>query len=401
MPDFQQTANIHPHDTLRPPDMAALAALWQAWLPHPSAQPIEPLADAATNDPLLRGIDDLLNANPLHDVIPVDWGAIARALRMIASRSLAHPVETMFSVADLTMRAWSTTFNIWNDALAQWWGVPPPSPPAPSADKRFSAPDWTANPAFRTFKDLYQLASEWLLKQGDMPDLEPAQRQWVNFHLRQFVDAMSPALSPATNPEVLHRAVQTGGANFAEGARNLMHDLREGRLSMVDTAAFAPGRNLALSPGKVVYRNKLIELIQYAPTTETVHATPLLIIPPWINKFYILDMQPKNSLVRYLVSQGITVFMISWKNPDISMEDTTIEDYMELGPLAASDIIREITEAQKINVMGYCIGGTLLAMVLAWLTTPPPSSSPCRTSPASAIPRCSWVSLPSTTSSSR
>jgi polyhydroxyalkanoate synthase subunit PhaC len=368
MPDAPHTAYTHPHDTMRPPDMAALAALWQAWLPHSSAQPSEPLAEAAANDPLLRGIDDMLNRNPLHDVIPVDWGAIARALRMIASRSLAHPVETMFSVADLTMRAWSTTFNIWNDAVAQWWGVPPSSPPARSADKRFGALDWTANPTFRTYKELYQLASEWLLKQGDMPDLEPAQRQWMNFHLRQFVDAMSPALSPATNPEVLHRAVQTGGTNFADGARNLMHDLREGRLSMVDTDAFSPGRNLALSPGKVVYRNKLIELIQYAPTTETVHATPLLIIPPWINKFYILDMQPQNSLVRYLVSQGITVFMISWKNPDASMEDTTIEDYMDLGPLAASDVIREITGAPKINVMGYCIGGTLLVMALAWLT---------------------------------
>ena len=136
---------------------------------------------------------------------------------------------------------------------------------------------------------------------------------------------------------------------------------------MVDATAFAPGRNLALTPGKVVLRNRLIELIQYEPTTETVHQTPLLILPPWINKFYILDMQPKNSMVRYLVAQGFTVFMVSWKNPDASMDDTAIEDYMDLGPLEASDAVREITGSPTVNVMGYCIGGTLLAMTLAWL----------------------------------
>ena len=178
---------------------------------------------------------------------------------------------------------------------------------------------------------------------------------------------MSPTLLLLSNPAALRRAMETGGASLADGARNLLHDLKEGRLSMVDATAFAPGRNLALTPGKVVYRNRLIELIQYAPTTETVHAVPLLFMPPWINKYYILDMQPKNSMVRYLVEQGFTVFVVSWKNPDASMEDITIEDYMELGPLAASDVVREITGSPTVNVMGYCIGGTLLAMTLAWL----------------------------------
>ncbi|WP_338026208.1 alpha/beta fold hydrolase, partial [Bradyrhizobium algeriense] len=137
--------------------------------------------------------------------------------------------------------------------------------------------------------------------------------------------------------------------------------------TMVDAEAFAPGRNLALTPGKVVYRNRLIELIQYAPTTEEVHKTPLLILGPWINKYYILDMQPKNSMMRYLVEQGFTVFVVSWKNPDASMDDIGIEDYMDLGPLAASDVIREITGSPTVNVMGYCIGGTLLTMTLAVL----------------------------------
>jgi polyhydroxyalkanoate synthase len=197
--------------------------------------------------------------------------------------------------------------------------------------------------------------------------LEKAEQQRINFHLRQFVDATSPSLMLFSNPVALRRAIETGGSSLADGMRNLLGDIKAGRLSMVDATAFAPGRNLALTPGKVVLRNKLIELIQYTPTTPDVHATPLLILPPWINKFYILDMQPKNSMVKYLVDQGFTVFVVSWKNPDASMEGTTIEDYMHLGPLAASDAIREITGSPAVNVMGYCIGGTLLAITLAWL----------------------------------
>jgi polyhydroxyalkanoate synthase len=205
------------------------------------------------------------------------------------------------------------------------------------------------------------------LRQPEGDDLSEAERQRLRFHLHQFVDAMSPTLLLMSNPAALRRAVETGGTSLADGARNLMSDLKAGRLSMVDESAFAPGRNLALTPGKVVHRSKLIELIQYAPATPTVHSVPLLIVPPWINKFYILDMQPKNSMVRYLVEQGFTVFMVSWKNPDASMDETTIVDYMDLGILEASDVARDITGAQKLNVMGYCIGGTLLAMTLAWL----------------------------------
>ena len=197
--------------------------------------------------------------------------------------------------------------------------------------------------------------------------MDESERHRITFHLRQFVDAMSPTLFLASNPVALRRIMETGGASLADGVRNLMEDVKEGRLSMVDATAFAPGRNLALSPGKVVYRNKLIELIQYEPKTETVYKTPLLIFPPWINKFYILDLQPKNSMVKWLVEQGFTVFMVSWKNPDELMEDTTIEDYVDLGPLAASDAVREITGSNNMNTMGYCIGGTLQALTLAWM----------------------------------
>jgi len=170
-----------------------------------------------------------------------------------------------------------------------------------------------------------------------------------------------------SNPAALRKAIETGGASVAAGARNLLADINAERLSMVDAEAFAPGRNLALTPGKVIHRNRLIELIQYAPTTEKVHKTPLLILPPWINKYYILDMQPKTSLVRYLVAQGFTVFVVSWKNPDPSMDMIGIEDYMDLGPLEASDVVREITGSPTVNAMGYCIGGILLTLTLAAL----------------------------------
>ena len=192
--------------------------------------------------------------------------------------------------------------------------TPTQGPVSASADKRFAAPEWHTNPVYRTLKEVYLLASDWLMKQADAvdDDMDEAERQRINFHLRQFVDAMSPTLMLMSNPAALHKAIETGGASVVAGARNLMADLNAGRLTMVDAEAFAPGRNLALSPGKVVHRNRLIELIQYSPSTEQVHKTPLLILPPWINKFYILDMQPKNSMVRYLVGQGFTVFVISW-----------------------------------------------------------------------------------------
>ena len=257
---------------------------------------------------------------------------------------------------------------------------------------------------------MYLLASDFLLKQAEAEDLEPAERERLVFHLQQFVNAMSPTLLLLSNPAALRRVLETGGASLADGARNLLNDLHEGRLSMVDATAFAPGRNLAMTPGKVVYRNRLIELIQYTPQTEQTYAVPLLFIPPWINKFYILDMQPKNSFVRYLLQQGFSVFMISWKNPDASMEGITFEDYMTDGPLAASEVVREITGSATVNPIGYCIGGTLLALTLAYLaargeasspSAPPPSWSRCRTTPRSARPRSSWTSPRSTSSSSR
>ena len=334
-----------------------------------SASASSSLETAFAENPVLASIDKVWNANPLHDVIPIDWAGIAHALRVVAARSMANPGQAMARAVQFNADVLRSAAEAWTEAARRWLGqTSTDGKPLGTGDKRFAAPEWQHNPAFRILRDLYLLASEALLqgaaaaKGGD--DVE-AQR--INFHLRQFVDAMSPSLMLFSNPVALRRVIETGGASIADGIRNLLDDLKQGRLSMVDATAFAPGRNLAMTPGKVVHRNKLIELIQYAPKTDQVYATPLLLIPPWINKYYVLDLQPKNSMIAYLITQGFTVFVVSWKNPDASMESTTIEDYMHLGPLEASDAVREITASPTVNVMGYCIGGTLLAMTLAWL----------------------------------
>jgi polyhydroxyalkanoate synthase subunit PhaC len=317
-------------------------------------------------DPLLASIDRVWNANPLREVIPVDWAEVARSLRTVWLHSLRDPATLMTRSAELNMKMWTSAIEAWNAAGARWWGLSQPE--GKTRDKRFDAPEWQTNPIYRTLNETYLLASDFLLKQTEEADgLDPAERQRLSFHLQQFVNAMSPTLLLLSNPAALRRAMETAGGSLADGARNLLRDLAEGRLTMTDMTAYTPGKNLATTPGKVVYRNRLIELIQYSPETEQVHATPLLFMPPWINKFYILDMQPKNSMVRYLVQQGFTVFVISWKNPDASMENIAFEDYMTDGPLAASDVARAITGSKQVIPIGYCIGGTLLSMTMAWL----------------------------------
>ncbi len=349
-------------------------AWWQMTAGNPASSLInggvDQIQSSLSQDLTLRTIDQMWNANPLREVVPVDWAEIARALRIVWLRSLRKP-STGLAVVDLNQDLWRSAVDVWQEAGQRWLNItgasPANGPSSAATDKRFAAPEWHANPVYRALQQIYLLASDWLLQQGDVQDMDEAEQQRINFHLRQFVDAMSPALILLSNPVALQRAVETGGSSIAAGAANLAADLQAGRLSMVDTDAFAPGRNLALTPGKVVHRNRLMELIQYTPTTKKAHKTPLLILPPWINKFYILDMQPKNSLVRYLVEQGFTVFLISWKNPDASMDEIGIEDYMDLGPLEASDVVCEITGSPTINAMGYCIGGTLLTMTLAVL----------------------------------
>jgi polyhydroxyalkanoate synthase len=241
--------------------------------------------------------------------------------------------------------------------------------PAPG-DKRFANAAWTANPYFSALKQAYLLSSKAVLDAIDQAEgVDEATRRRVKFFAKQFTDAMSPTNVPWFNPDVLEETLRSGGANFRRGMENVIEDARDnaGRPALVDESAFAVGKNVATTAGKVVYRNALIELIQYAPTQARVYARPLIIVPPWINKFYILDLQPANSFVKYATDAGRNTFVVSWRNPDASLADMTWADYMELGPITAATVAAEIAGSDDVDAIGYCIGGTLLATALAYL----------------------------------
>ena len=325
-------------------------------------------AGEGEKDPWIALIDQLWQANPYSKLLPIDPAEITRAFQQIWLDALKNPVRAWNNYNDFVQQY---TQLMTETALKFWGGdlqVNPVVEPE-KGDKRFSAPDWQQNAVFDALKQSYLLAATTLLKTArGIERLDEHQQHKLMFYLRQFLDAISPTNLMFTNPQVIHETISTGGQNMVKGMEHLLRDFKSGQIKMTDTDAFAPGRNLALTPGQVIYRNKLIELIQYAPTTEQVYTIPLLFIPPWINKYYILDMQPQNSFIKFLVDSGFTVFIISWKNPDASMEEITFEDYMTLGPLTALDVVKEITGSQKVNIVGYCIGGTLLAMVLSYLT---------------------------------
>ena len=243
-------------------------------------------------------------------------------------------------------------------------------------DGRWKHAAWTESPVFDAIKQGYLLATQAVLDGIDRaPDVDDETKARVKFFAKQFCDAMSPTNFPFMNPAVIEETLKTGGRNFQKGAENVLADLRDndGRPALVDKSAFRVGVNVATSPGSVVYRNELIELIQYAPTTDTVFERPLLIVPPWINKFYILDLQPANSFIKYATDGGIATFVISWRNPDASLADLSFDDYMRLGPIAAAQAAREIAGSADVNQIGYCIGGTLTAMELAYLAKTDPS----------------------------
>jgi len=239
-------------------------------------------------------------------------------------------------------------------------------------DRRFADPAWEEDPAFDAVRQAYAATVRCLRElYAAVEGLDPHSRRKLDFYLRLYLNAICPANFPATNPAVLRRARETQGASLRRGLFNLLEDLERGRgrlkIRTTRHELFRLGENLATTPGKVIYCNRLMELIQYAPCTGTQYRRPLLIVPPWINKYYILDMRPKNSFVRWAVEQGLTVFLISWYNPDETLRDVTFEDYLREGPLAALDVIREQTGEPDANVIGYCIGGTLTACLLAWL----------------------------------
>jgi polyhydroxyalkanoate synthase len=249
-----------------------------------------------------------------------------------------------------------------NDASA----IPEIAAAAPS-DRRFTAPAWREQPYFAYLKQAYLLYAQYLSELAGLAQLPSQDKRRLQFATRQYLDALSPTNFPATNPEVLQRAVETEGASLVQGFSNLLQDVGKGRITMSDETAFEVGRNLAVTPGSVVFRNELMELIQYDADTPTVHRRPLVMVPPCINKYYILDLTPSNSFVRHAVEQGHTTFMISWRNIPPELGALTWDDYLEDGVIAAIRAARDITRSRTLNVLGFCVGGTLLACALAVL----------------------------------
>ena len=287
----------------------------------------------------------------------------------LTARLMADPAR----LVQAQLALWQDYLRLWQSTGQRLLGQPAPPVAEPEqGDRRFRDPAWDDHALFDFIKQSYLLTARWLVSTVNQLDgLDAKSRQKIDFYTRQFVDAMAPSNFVATNPEVLRATLETGGENLLRGLNNLLDDLARGdgklAIRMTDLDAFALGCNLALTPGKVVFQTDLMQLIQYAPTTEKVHARPLLIIPPWINKYYILDLQPKNSFIKYAVDQGFTVFVISWVNPGQELHHKTFEDYMVEGPLAALDAMAEATGEAEATVIGYCLGGTLLAAMLAWL----------------------------------
>ena len=234
-------------------------------------------------------------------------------------------------------------------------------------DKRFSASEWSSNPLSAFSAASYLLNSEFLLAMADAVEAAPREKQKIRFAVQQMVDAMSPGNFFATNPEAQKKMIETKGESLTKGLSNMLADLQKGRISQSDESAFEVGRNVGATPGQVVFENELFQLIQYTPATPTVRTVPLLMIPPCINKFYILDLQPENSLVRYVVEQGNTVFMVSWRNPGRDLGKLSWDDYVEQGAIRALDVVAEISGQDKAHVFGFCVGGTIAASALAVL----------------------------------
>jgi polyhydroxyalkanoate synthase len=256
--------------------------------------------------------------------------------------------------------------DLWKSMLERQAGKETTPVIMPAADdKRFKAAEWNETPYFDFIKQSYLLVSEMLGNIVESVDIDDKTKRKLSFYTKQYIDSFSPTNFLATNPEALKLAQETKGQSITDGLKNFLEDVAQGRITQTDVTAFKLGENLAITEGDVVYENELIQLIQYKPSTKTVNEIPVLVIPPWINKYYILDLKPENSYVKYIVDQGFTTFLISWKNPTKELGNLGFEDYVEKAALKAAEVMKDITKAKKVHAVGYCLGGTLLSIALS------------------------------------
>ena len=303
------------------------------------------------------------------DKPPSEMAEVVKTLTAVAEYWLSDENRS----ADLQTKLAKSYLDLWGAAARRLAGEEAPRAISPSPrDKRFADPEWKSNQFFDFMMQAYLLTTNWandLVRNAE--GLDPHTRKKAEFYVNQITNAIAPSNFIMTNPEVLRETISSSGDNLVRGMQMLAEDIEAGRgtlkIRQSDPANLAVGVNMATTPGKVIYQNDLMQLIQYQPTTGTVLRTPLLIVPPWINKFYILDLRPEKSYIKWCVDQGITVFVISWVNPDKKLGSKTWEDYMKEGPLAAMDVIERATGEMKVHTMGYCVGGTMLATTLAWL----------------------------------
>ena len=294
----------------------------------------------------------------------------SEALKELGEAMMAHPDKLIDDQMDLLKQQQA----LFQNTVLRLMGkeVSPITEPEKS-DKRFKSTEWDANPFFDYLKQLYLIQGNTLKKMVDDTDgLSDNARRKVDYLVRQYVNAMAPCNFAGLNPDVINKTLETGGANLAQGIEQLTEDMEASangalNVAMTDTSAFQVGVNVATTPGKVVYQNDLMQLIQYTPTTDTVFKRPLMIVPPFINKYYIMDLRENNSLIRWLVAEGHTVFVISWVNPGASLRDKGFDNYLLEGPVEAIKVIEQITGEKEVNAIGYCLGGTLLSATLSYL----------------------------------
>ncbi len=355
MSDAKKPTGDQPAPAWPTPDLEALS--------RNSARFVEEAgkATAALMKPLERGEAKGGVADEVSDIV--------KTLGQVAEKVMMNPqkaIEAQAAIGSGFLTLWAETLKKMQGEAAQ------PVAEADPRDPRFADPEWKDNPVFDFIKQAYLLTSRWANDVVEKADgMDEHTRDKARFYMKQLSSALSPSNFLATNPELIRQTFAQNGENLVRGMQMLAEDVDAGKgelkVRMTDTSRFEVGVNMAVTPGKVVFRNELIELIQYAPTTETVLARPLVIVPPWINKFYILDLNPEKSFIRWCVDQGLTVFCVSWINPDERHRAMGFDDYMRQGVLKAVEVACEITGSKDVSAIGYCVGGTMLAVTLAYM----------------------------------